>query len=141
MKHVASLRLSLLVSLGLIPIACGGTALRGNDDESNTSGSGGGTVAGTNGQGGKKPTSGGATSKAGGANVAGSISMGGAVVVVGGATSTGGSTVVGGTGSTYPCTSPKLDPKTGLVTCDEGYQHRPTAKSCEGSDLGTLRGG
>jgi hypothetical protein len=140
MKHVASLRLSLLVSLGLIPVACGGTALRGNDDDQNTSGSGTGGSSSGAGQGGKKPTAAGTTGKGGAPNVAGTTSSGGAVVVSGGATSTGGNVVVGGAGPSQPCTAPKLDPATGLVNCNEGYQHRPSAKRCELSDPGGYAG-
>lgn len=130
MKHAASLRVSLLVSLGLIPIACGGSALRGNDDDANTggtSGSGGGTN-----QGGKKPTSAGTSSKGGSPNVAGTTSIGGGTVV-GGATSTGGTTIVGGAGPAHACTMPTFDPATGLVRCNEGYSHRPRATACEGT--------
>lgn len=28
------------------------------------------------------------------------------------------------------CTMPTLDPKTGLVECEEGYRHRPSARAC-----------
>jgi hypothetical protein len=139
MKHVASLRLSLLVSLGLIPVACGGTALRGNSDD-DTSGSGGGGTSSGASQGGKKPTSAGSSSKGGSFNVAGATS-GGGTVAVGGATSTGGTTVVGGAGPSQTCTKPTLDPATGLISCNEGFRHRPSAKRCDGvPDPGPIGG-
>ncbi|HKY38213.1 MAG TPA: hypothetical protein VJN18_19860 [Polyangiaceae bacterium] len=46
---------------------------------------------------------------------------------MGGNTSVGGGgpIIVGGAGPGFPpCTAPKLDSATGLVTCQEGYRHR-----------------
>jgi hypothetical protein len=34
--------------------------------------------------------------------------------------------------TTSNCSSPQQDPQTGLITCHEGYKHRPTAVTCVG---------
>ncbi len=112
-SRVAALRLSLLAAAGLVPIACGG-AVRGDSND----GTGGSSISG----------------KPGGRAGAGSgpgpvVGVGGSGPIVG----TGGSgpIVVGGAGAHFPaCTAPELDPATGLVTCQEGYEHRPIAVTC-----------
>ena len=101
MNHTTALKLSLLVALGIVPAACGGSTNNNPDDE--TGGSGG---SGTTGGASNKA---GSTNKAGGSNKAGS----------------GGSGAVG-----HACTSPTLDPVSGLITCAEGYAHRAQAVVC-----------
>src|SRR4051812_16701318 len=91
-----NLRLSLFASLGLLPLACGGTTDRTHDAGAGTS-SGGSSTGGHSSDGGK-------------------LSMGGGNVVGGSQNVAGGTTAV-------RCTSPDLDPATGLVSCDEGYVH------------------
>jgi hypothetical protein len=86
--RASALRFSLLASLGLMQLACGG-AFSGSDESTGGTGS-------TGGRGG-----------------------------------TGGS----GGGSLRPtCTAPTVDPATGLVSCNEGYSHRPEAVQC-GTDF------
>jgi hypothetical protein len=92
MQRAASLRFSLLMSLGLVPLACGGTTQDGDDN----------------------PAKGGAGS-GGSAGKAGAATAGNAQ---------------GGTITAVPCTAPTKDPLTGLVTCKEGYVHRPQAVAC-----------
>lgn len=99
MNRVASLRVSLLVSLGLVSFACGGNTTAQPDEE------GGGTTSNGGQSNGGKPTK-----------------MGGAGGKMGGGGGTGASLV--------SCTSPQADPETGLVTCKEGYKHRPTVVDC-----------
>src|SRR5688572_5297357 len=90
MGRRSRLRWSILATLGLLPIACGGKKT-GSDSQS-----------------------------VGGAD-AGSPS-----------TSNAGHPSSGGAPSELPtCTSPELDEQTGLVSCSEGYQHRPQAVWCE----------
>jgi hypothetical protein len=53
----------------------------------------------------------------------------------GGGSSQGGSSSLGGQGhgggaQLFSCTNPTTDPFTGIVTCAEGYAHRPLAKQC-----------
>lgn len=102
MNRVAALRLSLLVSMGLLPLACSGRF------ESNDEGAGG--SAGTSDRKPNKPSS------------AGTSSTGG--------TASTGTAGTGSLTSTPACTSPKLDKTTGLVTCAQGYSHRPSAAAC-----------
>src|SRR5688572_29287736 len=99
---IAHFRLSLMVSLGLVPVACGG-ATQGNLEED---------VGG----------SGGASSGAGATNKAGTHSNAG--------TTSAGMSTGGGPVQVVPCSSPVTDPATGLVTCAEGFVHRPTARAC-----------
>jgi hypothetical protein len=114
-SRVLKLRLSLLVAAGLVPLACGG-AVQGDSGDDPSVGTGGsrgsgkpGTRAGT----GNGPVP--------GVGVGGTTSVGG-----------GGPIIVGGAGPGFPpCTAPKLDSATGLVTCQEGYRHRPTAIACD----------
>jgi len=98
MNRVASLRVSLLVSLGLVSLACGGTT-SGHVDEDGDGATGAGGNAG-----GGRPT-----------GSSGTPAIGGQVTMVAGA---------GGTGSRGipQCTSPKTDPETGLVSLSP-WQH------------------
>ena len=125
MNRAAGLRLSLLVSMGLVPIACGGTTLRGSDEDN----------AGT--------TTGGSLSKGGTGN-AGTKVNGGSTTRAG-SPSKGGYPSTGGTGPTaVHCTSPQTDPISGLVTCAESYAHRPKPFSCDivgGAPAGAAGGG
>jgi hypothetical protein len=111
-----SLRLSLLASLGLLPLACGGASQHGNPN-----GNEGGTESG-----GTSPTA--------GTTSGGSVGHGGASGGGGGAQGgTGGSVGHGGAGgdeSVPACTSPKTDPVTGIVTCQEGYIYRTRSTRC-----------
>lgn len=54
------------------------------------------------------------------------VAMGIAPVACSGTTEPGPNTTMPST-----CTDPKTDPQTGLVTCSEGYSHRPKAGACE----------
>lgn len=92
MKHrvdprANALRLTLLASLGLLPVACGGA----------TSGRGGG---GSGGGGFPGSTAGVSPGKP------------------------------GQTADGVACTNPVVDPASGLVSCAEGYTHRPAAQAC-----------
>lgn len=102
MNHLGALRVSLLLALGAVPVACGGTTQRSHDD-------------GDSGSGGSNP----------GAGKTGTDTGPGKMLPP-----------IGGTGmgtGTAPasCTSPKTDPRSGLVTCAEQYSHRPKAVSCD----------
>jgi len=107
--RLTGLRFSLLASIGLLPAACGG-AVKGNGggEEAGTSNGGSGTSAGS--------------SNAGSSNKGGS-SSGGGVATAG--------TGAGGVGPSTKCTMPSFDPVTGLVTCGEGYAHRPKPVACQ----------
>ena len=98
--------MSLLVSLGLVGSACGGSTHAGNKG-------GGGSGGDDDGTAGKATTT------------AGKATTG----TAGKAATAGGA---GGTGNVNitACTSPKLNRATGLVTCSEGYMHRPQAMAC-----------
>lgn len=110
--RATALHFSLLASLGLLPVACGGTYRDRNESEG-----GGGTDSGG------KATSGGSTAKGGSTSKGGSPNVGGSFGTAG--------TNVGGGGRVDPmCSSPVLDPVTGLVTCGEGYTHRPKPQAC-----------
>lgn len=117
MNRADRLRLSLLVSLG-IPVACGGTVLKSHDDADAGSGGSGATSAG------------GSSARAGSSSKGGSIAKAGAATV--GGKNFGGMIGLGGEAGqpAKPCSSPKLDAQTGLVTCGEGYKHRPIAVAC-----------
>ena len=95
LRRVAAFKLSLLASLGIAPLACGGTTSNGPDEGGGGSDNSSGT--------------GGSAGKAGSNNRAGATSPGPA------------------------CTNPQLDPQTQLVSCDEGFTHRPTAALCDTS--------
>ncbi|RYZ07271.1 MAG: ferritin-like domain-containing protein [Myxococcales bacterium] len=103
-----SLRLSLLASLGLVPLACGGTTFRGNEDDGGSGSGGTSTTAGTG---------------SGGTKAIGGSGSGGSIISAG----------AGGTGSTPyvpTCTAPVTDPMTGIVTCQEGYRYRTQNTRC-----------
>ena len=105
MNRVLGLKWSLLLALGIVPIACSSSSSNDDDDDSGGTSPQGGSESGLAGQGGK-----------GGSNQAGN----------------GGSIQGGGGGAPQPnphCT-PVSDPKTGFVTCQEGYSHRPQAVAC-----------
>ncbi len=126
MTKAAALRVSLLVAMGIVPPACGGTTRdrAATDGASGSGGSGraGGTTVGSGGSG----ASGGTTIGSGGVTSAGS----GGAVTAGAPSPTGG---FGGTGGgSFVCKAPRLDPQSGLVVCDEGgYWHRPHAEACD----------
>ena len=102
MKRTAILRWSLLASLGLLPLACGG-----DDDDDDT-----GDTAGSAGKGG---------SAGSGGSVAGGS---------GGAVTFGGAGAGGDAPSRLPtCTNPTED-AAGLTRCDEGYRYRAEAQTC-----------
>ena len=109
-KHAGALRVSLLVSLGLTHLACGGTVISQSDGDSGSGGVGGRytPIGGT-----------------------GPYIFGGATN--GGATNGGGPVTAGAGGAgdrAIACTSPKTDARTGLVSCAEGIVHRPKAMKC-----------
>lgn len=123
MNRAATLRVSLLVSLGLVPIACGSTTLRGGDDEDGAgTGNGGRPGGGGTSTFGGKPSSG-KPSKGGTSASAGSVS-----IPAGGS---GGAGANGGATSRGACTNGKRDPVSGLLRCAEGYNTRPSALECE----------
>ena len=104
-RHVTAFKLSLLASLGLLPLACG-AATTGTPDDTT-----GGTAT-------------------GGTNTAGGTAMGGTNTT--GGTATGGTSTTGGAPAVATaCTNPTIDPRTGLVGCDEGYEHRPRSVDCQ----------
>ena len=94
-RYAAALQLSLLTSLGLLPLACGGSSFSSSPSEGGSDSGG---------------------SSSGGSGTAGTASHAGSGQ--------------GGTVSHVACTAPKTDPLTGLVTCQEGYAHRPSAVTC-----------
>ncbi len=117
MNRIRGLRVSLLFSLGLVPLACGGDddAATGDDGGAGGSDAGAQTDAG----------------KGGGQNTAGTGGAAGTINHAGGA----------GAGGHATCTSPHADAKSGLVTCAEGYAHRPLAVACASVDGGSGGGG
>jgi hypothetical protein len=119
MNHLGALRVSLLLAIGVVPVACGGTVRNGDGDDE-TSGSGGSAGSKTAATGGK-PTNG----------------TGGSVSGAGGPGKmlppTGGTGAGGGAVSFPPvCSNPRYDPVSGLGLCDEGYKIRSKAIRCEG---------
>lgn len=109
------LRWSMFAAAGIIPIACSGE--RAGD------GSPGGGGKATAGAGGKSV----GASKPGGSAGAQDVAGGGAGGVPG--------------ASEHGCTKPVLNPLSGLVSCAEGYEHRPSAVACALSDGGASTGG
>jgi hypothetical protein len=107
-SHASALHLSLLLSLGLTPlVACGGSAVSsGEGDEAGASGAG--------------ATNAGSTSRAG-------ASVGGASV---GGTSNAGASSGGAGGMRAFCDRPVTNPISGLVSCQNGFSHRPQARTC-----------
>ncbi len=120
MNRAAALRVSLLVSLGLAPIACSGKTLSNGEEDEGGAGSGGAGGTGAVSAAGK-PSKGGATPGTGGV-VTGT---GGVLIEM------GGGTTGGGAGGRALCSPGKLDPVTQLVVCaDQGYSTRPMAGLC-----------
>jgi hypothetical protein len=145
MRRVAALRVSILVSLGLVPVACGGS-VREQRGDNGTSGSGGSGDA-------SKPNrpdrdeppvavgTGGVTSIGTGGSsapnlVGGYTSAGGSIAVGTAGSFTMGTAGAGGAVRTADCTHPVPDAITGLVACDEGYSHRPKAQGCLSGEIG-----
>jgi hypothetical protein len=127
MNHVGALRVSLLLAIGAVPAACGGTVQHGNGDgEGANTGSGGSSTGGT-GSGGSR-------------NGAAGRSMGTAGTTGKVAPPTGGTGTGGATQTTPSCSAGKLDPSTGLVICSEGYSHRVTKVACAGVGEGGAPG-
>jgi hypothetical protein len=112
---VGALRVSLLLAIGAVPVACGGTTQRGDQDgEGADTGSGGSGMTGAGGT--KLATAGRSTGSAG---------------TVGKLLPPSGGTGAGGATQTLPsCTGGKLDPLTGLATCREGYARRVVKVAC-----------
>ncbi len=134
MNHTATLRISLLVAMGLVPLACSGTSRdseQGGPGGTKSGGSGGGGsgggAAGTRASGGS--TGGGGTSNLGGAGPAGSAGESGS--------DQGGSLGVGGGAA---CKEGSVDPVSGLA-CDGAAWHRPQAVDCGQSQGGEGGGG
>lgn len=122
MNRAKGLRLSLLASLGLVPLACGG-AFKDSHDEIDT-GRGGAGTSGSKGPGKQLPPIAGAAGR--GVYTGGTTGMGGATNIGGTFAPGGGAPGVPGGG----CRSPKYDAHTGLEACEQGYQHRPKALAC-----------
>ena len=106
------LRATLLLSLGLSPLACGGTVVTAS------AGEGGGSTQ-TGGYGAV-----GSTSSIGGAGSVGGASP------IGGASPTGGTGSTGGTNPTTLCERPVVDPDTKLISCANGLTHRAQRVTC-----------
>lgn len=151
-KQAGFLRSTLLLSLGLSPLACGGsTAINGSN------GGSGGQAVGSGGQAlgsGGKPVdanTGGSSpvNHSGGTSgyyetVAGSAhgGTGGVWTAGAGGTNTGGRGGAGG-GLIGPsdCPNPVYNPTTKLTECSNGRQHRPTAIACTYTAAGGVGGG
>ncbi len=114
-KQASVLRTSLLLSLGLTPLACGGTTLISSDD-----GAGGGR-GGTD--------QGGAAAQAGSPGRAGYGNTGGTAGSSAGAPPNPGGSA-GGMDSGPVCRSPVFDPVSKLVRCANGLAHRAQALAC-----------
>jgi len=99
--QTSALRTTLLLSLGLSPLACGGNALIASSDDH------------------------GRSAGAGAAGLGAATSTGSA-----GASSIGGSSSVGGVGPALGCENPTLEPVTKLTSCASGLQHRAEATEC-----------
>ncbi len=110
-RQACVLRASLLWSLGLAPLACGGTAVTA----SNGDGGGGSAQAGAPGQGGAGEL-GGAPAQAGAGDLGGASSRAGAPAA--------------GAGPVPGCSNPVLNQATKLVECANGLKHRAQALAC-----------
>jgi hypothetical protein len=120
MNHLGALRVSILVAIGVVPVACGGAVSQGDDtDNESTSGSGGRG----GGQGGSKASAGKAS-----VGTSGSGGTTGKMLPPTAGQGSGGATLP----DVPTCSNPKLDTLTRLVHCSEGYVHRPTPTRCEG---------
>ncbi len=140
----AAVRLSLLVSLGLLPGACGGSSSNpsapggiaggaGASSQPGAAGSGAGVSGSNAGVGGRNAGAGGSSAGAGGGNAgsnnAGAPAQGGAA----GHASAGAP----GQGGSPGCVSPHLDAMTGLTVCGNGVEHRPSPVACTYSGSST----
>jgi len=99
------LRASLLLSLGLAPLACGGTAITPSDGDGGSSSHAGAGDAG------------GAPSYAGGNSEGGTPSF-------------AGTGAVGGASPLVDCPNPVFNPTTKLTSCSNGRSHRVEAIEC-----------
>ncbi|HET7538656.1 MAG TPA: hypothetical protein VFK05_02255, partial [Polyangiaceae bacterium] len=131
-SQASALRVSLLVSLGLSPLACGGTVVNTFTGEGGSSSqAGASSPAGAPG-GGARSFGG----YAGGVAIAGAYpTHAGAPSYAGGGTTgdggtTGGAGYTGGASPVLECQNPMLDPKTQLITCSNGLRHRAQATAC-----------
>jgi hypothetical protein len=116
-RRIAAFRLSILASLGLLPLACGGSSTSSPDEDTAGTTTGGTTAGGT--------TTGGTTTGGGMAHAG-----------------TAGSKLDGGSPAVATaCGAPKTDPVTGLVSCAEGYQHRPKGVDCQYNPTKAFPGG
>lgn len=95
---------------------------KSNDDPDVGSGGSGVTGAG-------RSTGGGASTRAGSSSIAGFPGKAGSPSF-GGKNFGGMIGVAGEAGHPTQCTAPKLNPLTGLVTCNEGYRHRAVVVAC-----------
>jgi hypothetical protein len=109
-KQAGVLRASLLLSLGLSPLGCGGTAVTDSNGEG-----GGSARAGA-------PSYGGGDEGGGGPSPAGAPSYGGSASYAGAGPSPAG----GVTG----CPNPVFNPNTKLIDCSNGLAHRAEAHTC-----------
>jgi len=146
-KQAGLLRTSLLLSLGLPALACGGSTV--------LPGSSGGGTAGTRelGPGGSGPTEtfagftsdGGHQSFGGSSSTAGSAGRGGTGPDVAGTgpydvAGTGGTNAAGSNG-VEACPNPTYNPVTKLTECSNGNRHRPLAVACTYTSGGAGGGG
>lgn len=114
MNHLSVLRASLLLAIGVVPLACGATTSRGKDDDADSGSGGGGNPR--------------AGMSSGGTTAGALTGLGGTAGNMVPPTAGGPS---GGTTQTTPtCTAGKLDRTTGLVHCQEGYHHRAEKVDC-----------
>ena len=113
-KQANVLRASLLLSLGITPLACGGSVVTVSN-ESNGGSAHGGASGGTG-------------------AVAGMGPSGGTGAVAGMGPS-------GGTGAVIQCPNPEVSPDTGLVICSNGLTHRDKAIACSSEPAGTAGAG
>ncbi len=121
MNHLGALRVSLLLAIGVVPVACGGTVSNGDDDGDDGGGGSSSGKGGASATGGTRARAG--TSSGEGGSTTGTGGTGKMLPPIGGA---------GGASTLPTCTSPKLDALSGLVRCNEGYAHRPNKVACEG---------
>jgi len=116
-RQAGVLRPSLLLSLGLSPLACGGSAVTpSNGDGGGPAQAGSGDVAGA-------PSYAGAAPQGGGPSYAGAAPQAGAPSHAGAGSS-------GGAGQSELCPKPIFDPITKLITCGNGLVHRAEAIAC-----------
>jgi len=146
-KQAGLLRTSLWLSLGLSPLACGGsTVISPNGDGGSSARAGGDNVAGalsTGGSGGSAPM-GGSAPVGGSAPIAGSAPVGGSSPA-GGSGAVGGSSPAGGSGAggatTTACPNPVYNSATKLTTCSNGRAHRTASTACTFTEPPPAAGG